>query len=95
MEAAIARATMPVTFYDCDFEGVDLSRLDISGFAFERCTVIDADMSHIVATGSVWKGCRARKASLRGADLGDARVDAGDWNNTDWQGARISGMHIR
>lgn len=91
MESAIAAATKQVRVIDCDLEGVDLSRLDVTGFLFERCNLIEADLSHMVAVGTRWISCRARKTVLRGADLTDAVFQSGDWNNADWQAVQISG----
>jgi fluoroquinolone resistance protein len=91
MESAIAAATKQVRLIDCELEGVDLSRLDVSGFVFERCNLIEADLSHVAAAGTRWISCRARKATLRGADLTDAVFQSGDWNNSDWQAVQISG----
>lgn len=94
IEAAIAAATMPVHLVECDLEGVDLSRLDIGGFSFDRCSLIETDLSHASAVGTTWTSCRARKASLRGIDLTDATMRSGDWNNSDWQGATIASMRM-
>lgn len=94
IEAAIAKATMPVRFVDCDMEGVDLSHLDLSGFSFERCTIIDADLRHAKATGTRWTSCRARKAMLCGIDLTDAHLQGGDWNNSDWTASKIAGARF-
>lgn len=94
MEAAIRAATKPVRFVDCDLQEADLSRLDLSGFTFERCTLIEADLSHVVAQRTTWIGCRARKSLLRGADLTDAVFKGGDWNNSEWRGAMIPGARI-
>lgn len=94
-EAAIAKATMPVMVTDCDMEGVDLSRLDLTGFTFESCAMIDVDLSYVTAPRTLWKGCRSRKVVMRGADLSDARVEGGDWNNSDWQAAKLAGTKIR
>jgi len=91
MESAIAAATKQVRLIECDLQGVDLSRLDLSGFVFDRCNLIEADLSHMVAVGSAWLGCRARRTNLRGADLTDARFTSGDWNNGSWQAVQISG----
>jgi len=94
MEAAISAAKLPVHFVECDLEGVDLSRLDLSRFVFERCALIECNLSYSEAVGSTWISCRARKTLLRGADFGDAKFKAGDWNNSEWQEAQLSGARF-
>lgn len=89
--SAIAAATKQVRVIECELEGVDLSRLDLTGFVFDRCNLIEADLSHIVAPATEWISCRARKTTLRGADLTDAAFRSGDWNNGSWQAVQISG----
>jgi uncharacterized protein YjbI with pentapeptide repeats len=42
----------PLQFTDCDFEGADLSRLDLRGVEFERCTIRLARMSRCVSVQS-------------------------------------------
>jgi fluoroquinolone resistance protein len=91
VESAIAAATKQVRIIECDLEGADLSRLDVTGFVFDRCNLIEADLAHIVATGTTWSGCRARRANMRGADLTDSVFRTGDWNNGSWQAAQLSG----
>ena len=91
IEACIASRSMPVRLVDCDLDGADLSRLDLSGFMFERCALIEADLSNASAVGTIWTSCRARKTILRGIDLTDAVFRSGDWNNGDWQASRIAG----
>jgi len=91
VEAAIAKATLPVKFVDCDLQGVDLSRLDLTGFAFERCNLIEADLRHATAMRTQWRGCRARRAKVDGADMTDASFRSGDWNNASWTGAILAG----
>lgn len=91
VEAAIARATMPVHFVECDLQNVDLTRLDLTGFTFDRCNLIEADISHSTAASTTWTGCRARRMSARGVDLTDAVFKSGDWNNAVWTGAMLAG----
>jgi uncharacterized protein YjbI with pentapeptide repeats len=91
VESAIAAATRQVRLIECDLQEVDLSRLDVSGFVFDRCNLIEADLSHLVAVGTRWQGCRARRTNLRGADLTDATFLSGDWNNGAWQAVQMSG----
>ena len=91
MESAIAAATKQVRLIECELEGVDLSRLDLSGFVFDRCNLIEADLAHVVGVRTSWIGCRARRTNLRGADLTDSTFRSGDWNNGSWQAVQISG----
>ena len=91
IEAAITAATMPVRLVDCDLEAVDLSRLDLTSFVFERCVLKDADLSHATAVGTTWIGCRARSVEARGIDLTDAVLKGGDWNNVRFDGSLLAG----
>src|SRR3546814_16568883 len=49
---------------DCDLEEVDLSRLDLSGWRFERCNLRHADLSGAVLEGVAWQGCRGAFANF-------------------------------
>jgi hypothetical protein len=95
VEAAIAAATMPIVAVECDLQGVDLSRLDLTRFTFDRCTFIESNLSHVVATATRWIACRGRQAGMRGADLADAVFEGGDWNNVDWSAAMLSGARFQ
>jgi uncharacterized protein YjbI with pentapeptide repeats len=40
----IANTKVPLHFADCDFEGADLSRLDLRSALFERCTIAETSL---------------------------------------------------
>lgn len=73
MESTIAQAIMPLVFESCDFEGVDLSRLNMSGFLFKGCTFMASSLYAAVLTQTTWFSCRGRQADFEEAELVDAK----------------------
>ena len=79
--AVQALGQAPRALIDCDLEEADLSRLDLSGWTFERCNLRRTDVSHAVLRGTNWQSCRGGFANFVGADLSDAVFTASDFNN--------------
>lgn len=78
---ALAAGQSPSHLIDCNLAEVDLSDLDLEGWAFERC-----DMRHANAKGarlerSIWRSCRGGFADFTGADLTEAKFRSSDFNN--------------
>lgn len=79
-------------FRSCNMQGLDISRLDITNWHFEKC-----DLSHSRLTGAQIEGvkftnCRASAISFAGATLTDTSVSGGDFSNANFLGARLSGI---
>lgn len=79
----------PLHFEDCDFEGADLSRLDLRGAEFHCCTIVETSLFGATLTQSRWVRCRGRQADFSSADLVDAAFQASDLNNTRWRRAKL------
>lgn len=80
----------PLHFTDCDFEGVDLSRLDLRGTGFQRCTIAETSFFGANLSHSRWLRCRGREADFGSADLVDAQFQSSDLNNTSWRRAKLA-----
>src|SRR3546814_12900284 len=72
-------------------EEVDLSRLDLSGWRFERCNLRHADLSGAVLEGVAWQGCRGAFANFTGATLAESSFHASDFNNAAFRRAKQIG----
>jgi uncharacterized protein YjbI with pentapeptide repeats len=77
-------------FEDCNFDAADLSDLPMSGFVFERCSFVDTSFKGATLDRTHWKSCRAGKANFASADLTEAVIHSGDFNNSNWQGATVA-----
>jgi uncharacterized protein YjbI with pentapeptide repeats len=65
----------PLRFEDCDFEGADLSRLDLRSAEFHRCNIVETSFFGTALTQSRWQRCRGRdlnNTSWRRAKLASA-----------------------
>src|SRR5450830_1001228 len=80
MELLISKSTQPLVFEDCDFEGVDLSRLHLHGFEFRDCTFIEASLYAASLSQTVWLRCRGRQADFEAAELVDSQFLNCDFN---------------
>jgi len=89
MESLISASTNSLVFEDCDFEGVDLSRLNLRGFEFRDCSFIEASIYATVLSQSTWLRCRGRQADFEAAELVDALFQNCDLNNSKWRRARL------
>lgn len=92
VQGLIAAHALPLHFVDCDFEGADLSRVDLRGVAFERCTIVETSFFGATLSHSRWTRCRAREADFGSADLVDAAFRSSDLNNTSWRRAKLASV---
>ena len=77
-------------FVNCVFDDADLSRLDLQGCSFERCT-FHASVLYACKLGqSNWLRCRAAEADFEACDLVDAHFQGCDLNNTKWRRAKLA-----
>ncbi len=74
-------AGAPQKLVDCDLEAVDLSRLDLSDWTFERCSFRKTDLAGATLERTDWQSCRSAFANFTGADFTDATLIACDFNN--------------
>lgn len=79
---------------DCELEG-DFSRLDLSGFVFRRCMLVEASWSAANLEDTQWLQCRAGLASFERAKLTDSRFEGCDLNNTRWRHAKLASAAFR
>jgi uncharacterized protein YjbI with pentapeptide repeats len=75
--ASLAGNKAPLHFTACDFEGVDLSRLDLHGAEFHRCTIVETSFFGAALSHTRWVRCRGREADFASADLVDAALFKG------------------
>src|ERR1700761_2072167 len=93
--ATIANGNEPLHFTDCDFEGADLSRLDLRSAEFHRCTIVETSFFGAMLSHSRWVRCRGREADFASADLVDAAFQSSDLNNTSWRRAKLASASFR
>ncbi|MDE1012448.1 MAG: pentapeptide repeat-containing protein, partial [Paraburkholderia fungorum] len=65
--ASAAGTKEPLHFTDCDFEGADLSRLDLRGAEFHRCTIVETSFFGAMLSHTRWVRCRGREADFASA----------------------------
>jgi fluoroquinolone resistance protein len=82
----------PIRFERCVFDGEDLSRLDLRGCVFVRCSLATSCLSRALLGDSEWIACRAGGCDFSWADLSDARFNDSDLNNSNWTGARLAAV---
>ena len=95
VEALLAGASSALVFEDCDFELADLSRLDLSGCRFTRCSLVETSFFGAGLSGTQWRNCRGRQADFGAADLHDASFRSCDLNNTSWRRAKLASAAFR
>ncbi|MBB4511931.1 pentapeptide repeat-containing protein [Paraburkholderia fungorum] len=88
--ASAAGTKEPLHFTDCDFEGADLSRLDLRGAEFHRCTIVETSFFGALLSHTRWVRCRGREADFASADLVDAAFQSSDLNNTSWRRTKLA-----
>ena len=64
VEALIADTDTPLLFEGCDFEGADLSRLNLRGCCFTHCNLAEASLYAALLSHSQWQQCRGRQADF-------------------------------
>ena len=74
------------------FDDEDLSRLDLQGCTFDRCTFGGANLFAAKLARTVWQRCRAGGADFESVDAVDARFDSCDLNNTKWRRAKLASV---
>jgi uncharacterized protein YjbI with pentapeptide repeats len=94
IEPLVARR-LPVHLIDCDLEQADLSKLDLTGWTFERCTIRRTDFSRSTLEATAWQGCRGAFADFVAADLTEARFASCDLNNALFRRATLRSAAIR
>ena len=86
----ISQAGAPLVFEQCDFNGADLSRLDLQDAQFRNCSFRDTCLFAASLARTQCQRCRAGQADFASADLVDAHFDSCDLNNTIWRRARMA-----
>ena len=96
-------------FVQCDLRGADLRETTTRGCRFDRCNLVNADLSGSVHEGSAFLNCDLRGATLStttwrgckltGSDLTDARLLAitiveGDWSYVNLRLQQLSGVDL-
>lgn len=92
IEHLIEDSPKPLKFEDCDFEGADLSRLNLRSATFLQCTTVGTSFFAATLTQTHWTRCRARQANFGTADLIDATFLSSDLNNTNWRRAKLGSV---
>lgn len=95
MEALISAATKPLVFERCDFDGSDLSRLNMSGFEFRSCTFMATSLYASGLSQTAWLRCRGSQADFEATELVDAQFQFCDLNNTKWRRARLASASFK
>ena len=81
---------LPHSLADCEMEECDLSRLDLSHWAFERCILRNAKLVGARLANTLWRNCKASGADFRGTDLEEATFRTGDYSNTSFRRAKAA-----
>src|SRR5258708_22427733 len=92
LEALLAGADTPPVFEDCDFAQADLSRLDLAGCRFTRCSLAEASFFGARLSDTHWRSCRGGQADFGTADLHYASFRSCDLNNTSWRRAKMASV---
>ncbi|HCK5591123.1 pentapeptide repeat-containing protein [Pseudomonas aeruginosa] len=79
---------------DCELEG-DFSRLDLSGFVFRRCLLVETSWSAANPEETLWLQCRAGLENFERAKLIDSRSEGCDLNNIRWRRAKLASAAFR
>ncbi|MBF9233111.1 pentapeptide repeat-containing protein [Microvirga alba] len=87
---AFLNQNTPIRLIDCNLEEADLSRLDLTGWHFEKCVCRNVKMTGATLVNSTWKGCRGGVADFAGASLNEAVLQSCDFNNGNFRGASLT-----
>ena len=79
-----------MVFEGFNFDGVDLSRLELHGFEFRHCSFVETSFYAADLSQTQWLGCRGRQADFEATNLTDAHFQQCDLNNSQWRRARLS-----
>ena len=91
----LAGATGPGHLIGCDLNEAELSKLDLTGWVFERCTLRRTELSGARLELSRWLNCRGAFASFVGAGLEDAVFQSSDFNNASFRRAVLSSASFK
>jgi fluoroquinolone resistance protein len=93
--AAIIKAGAPAQLVSCELDEADLSRLDFTGWSFDKCSFKRTNLTGATLESTVWTGCRGAFADFRAADLAEAKLQSCDFNNASFRAATLSSALIR
>lgn len=88
----LSHSSTAVVLRSCDLDSLDLSRLEITNWRFEKCNLSRSRFIGARLEDVTFANCRASAISFVGATLTDSSVDGGDFGNADFRGARLSGI---
>ncbi|MDN5509286.1 MAG: pentapeptide repeat-containing protein, partial [Pseudomonas sp.] len=73
LQDLIDRHSGPLRLIGVDLSGVDLSRMALDNWVFERCTLVQTSFLGSRLEGTQWKNCRASLAIFEAANLLEAQ----------------------
>ena len=79
---------------DCDLTEADMSRLDMAGWWFERCTLKSTRFSGAILDAACFENCRGGFANFGTARMGEVRLQASDFNNARFSEAQLTGAEV-
>lgn len=80
----------PVRLVGCNLDETKLADLDLTGWVFERCSLVRTDLGNAILELTHWLNCRGAFAIFRGANLEDGAFRSSDFNNASFRGATLS-----
>ena len=91
LAALLAGKPQGLRFVRCDFDGQDLSKLNLHGVEFQDCSLAETSLERCDLAQTRWLACKARQANFHLADLTDASFSRCDLNNTAWGLTKLAG----
>jgi uncharacterized protein YjbI with pentapeptide repeats len=82
----LASDGLRVSIAEANLQGMDLSRLELSGWRFEGCDLTGARFDRATLEEAVFVSCRGAASSFVGADIQEAVIDGGDFHNASFAG---------
>lgn len=92
--AKLAKSGKPALLQNCDLQGLDLMRLNMADWRFEKCNLGGVSFNGALLERVVFAGCRAAGARFVSATCTEAQITGGDFNNTSFRGATLAAMKI-
>ena len=92
--AAIIKAGGPAQLVSCVLDEADLSRLDLSGWSFDKCSLKRTNLTGSNLEFTVWTASRGAFADFRAAELTEAKLQSCDFNNASFRAATLSSALI-
>ena len=83
-----------VLLQGCTLDGLDLSRLDMAGWRFDRCSLRETKLIGAVLDGAVFTACRGGFADFRAARMSEASLQSCDFNNATFAEAVLTQARI-